>query len=163
MSYDGEQGVSASGWLSALRLFALAVTAHFVPGPAELHVAPAPQAVLGRIVEDPTARRIPAGLEPSPSALGLCAEDLREQQGHDTVGRTVPGRGPQRRASVRTELHPQGGGGGELVQTLHASFRFARTVVCLQQHPQSLPEIDQYPSPHLADALAHLQQSALGE
>src|SRR4051812_9832266 len=124
MSYGGKQGVCASGWLWALRLFALAVTAHFVPGPAELHVAPAPQAVLGCIVEDPAARRIPASLEPPPSALGLRAKDLREQPGHDALGRAVPDHRPQGGAPVRPKLHPQGGGGGELVQTLHASSRF---------------------------------------
>src|SRR5918998_1847263 len=149
MSCEGPYDV----WLSALRLLALAVTAHLTPGPADLHVAPAPQAVLGGVVEDPAARRIAAGPEPLPSAPGLRAEDLREQPGHDALGRTVPGHRPQDGTSVLPKLHPQDGGGGELVQNLRARPRFARTVVRQQQHPQSLPEIDQTSPPRFPDAL----------
>src|SRR5215212_3989506 len=129
MSYDKRQGTCDSGWLSPIRPLALAVATHLVPGPADLHVAPAPQAVLGCIVEDPAARRIVAGLEPPPSAPGLSTENLREQPGHDALGRTVPGHRPQHGASVCPENHPQGCGGGELVQGLHARPRFGLIVV----------------------------------
>src|SRR5215210_3282383 len=116
MSYD-------SGWLSPLRLLALAVAPHLVPRPADPHVAPAPHAVLGGVVKHPAAPRIATGLETVPPALRLRTEDLSEQPGHDALHRIIPDPGPQVGAPVRPETHPQSRGGGEAVQALNTRPR----------------------------------------
>src|SRR5918999_1475615 len=85
---------AVSGWgdrrLARSRL-ALAVGAHFVPSAADVHVAPASGAVLRGVVEGPVAPLVSAGLQSLPLALRLRPDHLREQTGHDALGRTIPG------------------------------------------------------------------------
>src|SRR5215204_3500347 len=79
---------------------ALAVGAHFVPSAADVHVAPASGAVLGGVVEGPAALLVAAGLQSLPLALRLRPDHLREQAGHDVLGRTILGGGLQGGASA---------------------------------------------------------------
>src|SRR5829696_3509542 len=92
---------AVSGWadrrLAGSRL-ALAVGAHFVPSAADVHVAPAPGAVLRGVVEGPAASLVTTGLQSIPLPLPLRPAHLRQQPRHHALGRTIPGSGLQGRS-----------------------------------------------------------------